>query len=408
MRATVLLALLLAAVTSSSKIAQLKIAAGAAVASCLIGDSMLTAPHPAHAAGMASLADVGVKEFLVKDPREWIRLSLPTSSKIVLGEESKGDLGRQIQDSVELARLRLEQVGFSSPAIYSKATQDAAAAQAMVQKSGDALIAAAIDKAKAAALKDKLVPTLDSLVDAMKNRDIVSTLEQQEKASALLYELRATQLPANSLSYEVPEEFRSLPILKGRAVAEMVVESRKGFRVEGSSTKVPIAVFELTLDGYHSPLTAGNFVDLVSRKYYDGSPVDKAEQLIVQIGLAGRSDVPKRTIPLELFYRNDKMPVYGISADDDNRASDALALPFQATGAIGMARDNEDADSASSQLFFLKYNQALNPPGRNTIDGFYSCFGYITSPNEALLDQIQLGDKIVSIKMVSGMENFNK
>ena len=24
----------------------------------------------------------------------------------------------------------------------------------------------------------------------------------------------------------------------------------------------------------------------------------------------------------------------------------------------------------------MKWKQALNPPGRNTLDGFYSCFGY--------------------------------
>lgn len=43
-----------------------------------------------------------------------------------------------------------------------------------------------------------------------------------------------------------------------------------------------------------------------------------------------------RTIPLELFYKDDKEPVYGITSDDDNRATETKALPFQAFGALGM------------------------------------------------------------------------
>ena len=42
-----------------------------------------------------------------------------------------------------------------------------------------------------------------------------------------------------------------------------------------------------------------------------------------------------------------------------------------------MARSNDDPDSGSSQFFFLKWLQALVAPGRNTLDGYYSCFGYV-------------------------------
>ena len=110
----------------------------------------------------------------------------------------------------------------------------------------------------------------------------------------------------------------------------------------------------------------------------------------------------------ELFYKKDKEPVYGVTSDDDLRPSDTMALPFQAYGAVGMARDNEDADSASSQFFLLRWQQALIPPGRNTLDGFYSNFGYITSPNVDLLRQINEGDdiKIVKARVTSGLEKL--
>ena len=61
-----------------------------------------------------------------------------------------------------------------------------------------------------------------------------------------------------------------------------------------------------------------------------------------------------RTIPLELFYKQDAQPVYGVISDDDGRATETMILPFQAYGALGMARDNGEPDSGSSQFFFLK------------------------------------------------------
>ena len=96
---------------------------------------------------------------------------------------------------------------------------------------------------------------------------------------------------------------------------------------------------------------------------------------------------------------------YGISSDDDNRARETKALPFQAYGALGMARE-EDPDSGSSQFFFLKWLQALVAPGRNTLDGYYACMGYVVQ-NEDVLKQLQLGDKIVYAKVIEGLENFS-
>ena len=72
-------------------------------------------------------------------------------------------------------------------------------------------------------------------------------------------------------------------------------------------------------------------------------------------------------------------------------------------------RDNESPDSADTQFFFLKWKQALIAPGRNTLDGFYSCFGYVTR-NEDLLSQLEEGggDYIVSARVVRGLENLQR
>ena len=100
----------------------------------------------------------------------------------------------------------------------------------------------------------------------------------------------------------------------------------------------------------------GNFVDLVQRRFYDSMPFQKVEQLTVQTGSPKGSGADDgggggfvdpatgrlRTVPLELFYKSDSQPVYGITSDDDLRATETMALPFQAYGALGMARGNEE------------------------------------------------------------------
>lgn len=79
-------------------------------------------------------------------------------------------------------------------------------------------------------------------------------------------------------------------------------------------------------------------MDLVNKKFYDGMSMQKIEDLTVQTGKPGAEEGyidPKtkevRRIPLELFYKQDKEPTYGITSDDDNRATQAMALPFQGT-----------------------------------------------------------------------------
>lgn len=37
-------------------------------------------------------------------------------------------------------------------------------------------------------------------------------------------------------------------------------------------------------DGFNAPVTAGNFIDLVSRKFYDNLTIQRADGFIVQTG----------------------------------------------------------------------------------------------------------------------------
>lgn len=70
-----------------------------------------------------------------------------------------------------------------------------------------------------------------------------------------------------------------------------------------------------------------------------------------------------------------------------------------------MAHPDGDNDAGTSQFFFVLYDQALIPPGRNTLDGSYTCFGY-TVEGADVLKTLGKGDVIVDAKVVRGAENL--
>lgn len=70
--------------------------------------------------------------------------------------------------------------------------------------------------------------------------------------------------------YEIPEEYAKRPLLMGRATLEMKVLVK-------NNPNVKDAVLHIVLDGYNAPVTAGNFVDLVERRFYDGMEIQRCE-----------------------------------------------------------------------------------------------------------------------------------
>ena len=201
------------------------------------------------------------------------------------------------------------------------------------------------------------------------------------------------------------------------------------------------------VDGYTAPITSGNFVDLVQKGFYNGYKVQRSDGFVVQTGDAkveGKSEkngyVPPgktevRTVPLELYVKGDPQPLYSTTFDDvraaplarsiqraalrsaqltrvllalllqDGRGGYASALPFNAYGALGMAREEYNVDSASSQFFWLLFDSDLTPAGKNLLDGRYACFGY-TVDGARLLSDVKEGDVIVSAKVTSGLNNL--
>lgn len=82
--------------------------------------------------------------------------------------------------------------------------------------------------------------------------------------------------------YDVPSEYAGKPLLKGRASVEMKVKVK-------DNPNIRDATFEITVDGYNAPVTAGNFIDLVVRRFYDGMEIQRGRLSYLTCGVFGRA-----------------------------------------------------------------------------------------------------------------------
>ncbi|MDZ8055372.1 MAG: peptidylprolyl isomerase [Aulosira sp. ZfuVER01] len=238
------------------------------------------------------------------------------------------------------------------------------------------------------------VNTLQELVKVKDKEQIQAERNKLLNLVTLIEESMVKEFP-----FEVPKEYSNLPQLKGRATVD--IKTNKGN-------------LTVVVDGYSAPVTAGNFIDLVQRGFYNGLEFTRSEEsYFLQTGDPPGKDVgfidPKtgkyRSIPLEVLVEGDKAPTYGITLEEAGRYIDMPVLPFSSFGAVVMARPESQVNGASSQFFFFLFEPELTPAGRNLLDGRYAVFGYLTEGQE-VLDQLKAGDKIESATVVRGIENL--
>ncbi|BAD79734.1 peptidyl-prolyl cis-trans isomerase [Synechococcus elongatus PCC 6301] len=207
------------------------------------------------------------------------------------------------------------------------------------------------------------------------------------------------ELMVERFPFEVPEEYRNLPRLEGRAT--IAVETTQGD-------------LTLVVDGYSAPITAGNFVDLVQRGFYNGLPFTRAEDFYVlqigdpvgpETGFIDPKTKQERQIPLEILVEGDREPVYGSTLEELGRYTDNPVLPFSAFGTLGWARPSDNLNGGSSQFFFFLFEPELTPAGLNLIDGRYAAFGYLVDGKD-VLEKLRPEDKILKATVVSGAENL--
>lgn len=319
----------------------------------------------------------------ITDPNALLRYALPIDNETV----------RQLQGEIEDIANHLRGKRWSPMA------KDVKNANFLVTVRKDKLLEGipASDLPQAESLLEEISTEISQLQDAVnaKDKPQVQTIRRQLLSHiGGLEALMVTEFP-----FEIPEDYANLPQLKGRAAVEM--ETTQG-------------TLTIVVDGYSAPITAGNFIDLVQRGFYDGLPfVGIEDDFVIQTGdpegdAAGFID-PKnqkyRAIPLEILEKGQEEPIYGMTLEDAGIYLPELALPFNAYGAVALARPPINPNGGSSQIFFFKFDSELTPPGFNLMDGRYAVFGY-TVEGQEVLKKLTDKDKVLSVKVIDGLDNL--
>ncbi len=380
-----------------------------AVSAAIVGASLLGGPSVSFAdKPLTSYGGNAAGTRVNSDAESLLRLGLPLNNKDI----------RDIQGSIESAKanLRTRRLPFAKIDI-SKAADN-------LKKKKDKLLGA-VPKAnldKATVAFDKMLADIGPLIDAIDTEQSAGTGSvQQRGALDAAYNLQDVvakdlscfeELMVNpAFKRTVPDEFKTLPRLSGRAEVKMTFKrpGTEPFNVDGVNyNNIDIT---MVLDGYNAPLTAGNFVDLVQKGYYNNKKIDRSDGFVIQMGdndpegkvhgYVPEGATEERKLPLEIAVKNDPELLYSSTTEDDMRGAAATVLPFQSTGTLGMAREEFEADSASTQFFWLLFESDLTPAGKNMLDGRYSCFGYTVEGAE-LLKAVKEGDVVASAKVTKG------
>ena len=188
-----------------------------------------------------------------------------------------------------------------------------------------------------------------------------------------------------------------IPCMSGTAV--VMLETEKGSVL-------------VQLDGNNSPLTAGNFADLVKRGVYNETLFHRVIRtplpFVVQGGDPGTAN-PKipvsahgtgnlidpatgeaRFIPLEFKLKSSGKLVYGQEITTTSLLNKPLLSHDR--GSLAMARSS-DPNSASAQFYI-----ALKPLPE--LDGRYAVFGKVIQGMD-VVDRLQQGDRLIRARLVS-------
>ena len=244
----------------------------------------------------------------------------------------------------------------------------------------------------------ELKDNFDNLQNDAKLKDKYSFIKSRKEALGKIGGLEEYFLP-KQFPYSIPSEFDNLPRLLGRA--KVNIRTSKGD-------------MDAIIDGFNAPLTAGAFIDLSSKKFYNDLPINRAEEFFVlqtgdplgeEIGYVDPNTNKERHVPLEIRIPNENETFYNQTFEDLGLYTETPTLPFATLGTLGWSHSNTAVDDGSSQFFFFLYEAELNPAGRNLIDGRNAAFGYVIDGFE-VLEELTKDDKIISIDVLEGIENL--
>nr|AUG32410.1 putative cyclophilin-type peptidyl-prolyl cis- trans isomerase [Paulinella longichromatophora] len=249
------------------------------------------------------------------------------------------------------------------------------------------------EQSKGSLLLDQLDDHIETLAIAAEHEHRDAFLNSRRSALACIGNIEG--LLVQEFPFTIPEEFANLPRLLGRATVQF--STNKGDLVA-------------VVDGYNAPITAGAFIDLVQRGFYDDLPFIRAEDFyVLQTGDPKGPDEgfidPKtkqiRNVPLEIRIPGEEVPFYNQTFEDLGLFKATPVLPFATKGTLGWAHSDSALDDGSSQFFLFLFEPELTPAGLNLIDGRYAAFGYVVDGFD-VLEELTGTDKILKIRVLEG------
>ena len=320
----------------------------------------------------------------LKDPYAILRNSLPIDQKEL----------RELQNKLENTSEDLRGSRWSA---INKAT---ARSQFLVSNRKNQILDSIPEENKESGvtLLSNLKEDLENLKQVANEKDKASFIEIRRKSLKKIDDLESL-LISNNFPYEIPHQYDNLPRLLGRANVEIITSKGN---------------IDAIIDGYNAPLTAGAFIDLSLKGFYDGLPINRAEEFFIlqtgdpngeEIGYINPENNELRKVPLEIRTPNSKDTLYGETFEEVGLYTETPTLPFATLGTLGWAHSDSDLNDGSSQFFFFLYEAELNPAGRNLIDGRNAAFGYVVDGSE-ILNKLSVDDKIITIKVLNGSENL--
>ena len=250
----------------------------------------------------------------------------------------------------------------------------------------------------AEALFERVDLGLEDLKEKVKATDKPGFIADRRRTLSFIGDVEALLVP-DGFEREIPAEFDALPRLQGRATLNIST-------TQGELTTV--------VDGYNAPLTAGAFVDLALKGFYDGLPFIRAEDFYVlqsgdpegpEIGYVDPKTKQERHVPLEIRVPGEDDTIYNETFEDVGLFMATPTLPFATLGTLGWAHSDQALDDGSSQFFMFLYEAELTPAGLNLVDGRNAAFGYVVDGFD-VVEELGVDDRITAVKVVEGAEQL--
>ena len=343
----------------------------AALLVALIASIGFLAAKPAHAGLPQGNA--------VKDPAAILRDALPFE------QEDLRDLQHRLEGTSDDLRAKR----------WSALGRSVNRSQALLTNSRNTILNAmpAAEQAQADSLLDAVTEGINAMQTEVEDQDKAEFIQMRRNTLARIGDLEA--LLTDDTIPAIPAEFDALPRLEGRATVAIST-------TQGDLTAV--------VDGYNAPLTAGAFIDLSLKGFYDGLPFIRAEDFyILQTGDPEGPDIgyidprtkQERHVPLEIRVPGEEETFYNQTFEDVGLYKATPTLPFATLGTLGWAHSDQDLGDGSSQFFMFLYEAELTPAGLNLVDGRNAAFGYVVDGFD-VLEELGVDDRIVTIKVLEG------